>query len=117
MRRTALIPLLLLSLAAIAAAPAADQLPRPTTQPAARTPQLTAEPSAVRPGETFTLRGRGFPRNAHVALLAELPQGQRTRIGGALTGRAGRFTATIHIRPRSAPGTFVARACVDACQV
>jgi hypothetical protein len=109
MRHTALISLLLLSTAGLATAGAAQA---PTSGP-----QLTAAPAAVEAGETVTLEGRGFPRNVHVALIAKPPHGEAIRIGGALTGLRGRFTATIHIRPRSAPRALVAFACVDACRV
>ena len=85
------------------------------TSPAA--PQLTADPSAVQAGTTLTLTGTGFPRNAHVTLLAGPPDAEATRIGGATTGRRGRFTATIRIRPHSSTGAFVASACHDSCQV
>jgi hypothetical protein len=110
MRRTAIIPLLaLLSTAGIGAAQAA--------QPSTPRPQLTADPLAVQAGTTVRLQGRGFPRNVHIALLAGPPHGEATRIGGASTGRRGRFTATIHIRPQSSPAAFVALACFDACRV
>lgn len=108
MRRTTLIPLLLLSGAALAAAPA---------RAAAPAPQLTADPVAARPGSTVTLAGRGFPRETHVALFAGTPGAPRMRIGGALTGRRGRFVATIHIRARADAGALVAVACADACRV
>jgi hypothetical protein len=111
--RTALVALLLsLPVAAVAGA-------RPPAQsaPAARTPQLTADPTAVQAGGTMTLQGTGFPRNVHVTLLAGPPNADATRIGGASTGRRGRFTATIRIRPNSSAGAFVALACHDACRV
>ena len=113
LRCTALAALVLLPAATVAAA-------RPTVPPAhgvARTPQLAAEPSVVRPGETLTLEGRGFPRNAHLALLAGPPGAEAERIGGAQTGRRGRFVATIRIRKPSSAGAFVALACFDACRV
>ena len=68
-------------------------------------------------GTALTLEGRGFPRNVHVALMAKPAHGETIRIGGALTGLRGRFTATIHIRPRSTPGALTALACFDACRV
>jgi hypothetical protein len=102
LRCTALAALVLLPAAAVAAA---------------RTPQLTADPTAVQPGETLTLEGRGFPPNAHVALLAGPPSAEAQRIGGAQTGRRGRFTATIRIRTHSSAGAFVALACFDGCRV
>ena len=107
--RIALVALLLAPATAVAAA-------RPAA-PAVRTPQLTAAATAVRAGDTLTLTGTGFPRDAHVALLAGAPHKQATRIGGASTGRRGRFVATIHTRPHSDAGTFVVRACLDACRV
>lgn len=112
--RTALVACLLtLPVAAVAGArPAA-----PSSSPAARTPQLTADPTAVQAGETLTLQGTGFPSNAHVTLLAGPPNAEATRIGGASTGRRGRFTATIRIRPRSDASAMVALACHDACRV
>jgi hypothetical protein len=110
--RTALVALLL-SLPAVAVAqPAATSPPR-----AARTPQLTADPAAVRAGATLTLTGTGFPRNVRVALLAGPPNAQAARIGAASTGRRGRFTATIRIRPHSSAGPLVALACHDDCRV
>jgi hypothetical protein len=112
--RTTLVALLLsLPVAAIAAArPAA-----PSAPPAAHTPQLTADPTAVQAGDTITLHGTGFPRNVHVTLLAGPPNADATRIGGASTGRRGRFTATIRIRPHSSAGALVALACYDACRM
>jgi hypothetical protein len=71
----------------------------------------------VKPGETLRLTGRGFPRNAHLALMAGPPNGEATRIGGAQTGRRGSFTAKILIRARSSAGAFVALACFDGCGV
>jgi hypothetical protein len=110
-RRTVLVMLLLsMSFAAVVGAQAAA----PSTP---RTPQLTAAPTAVQAGDTLTLQGTGFPRNVHVTLLAGPPNAEATRIGGASTGRRGRFTATIHIRPHSSAGAFVALACHDACRV
>jgi hypothetical protein len=113
MRRAALIPLLLLTASAVTATAVA----RPAPQSAAQTPQLSVDPDAVTAGTAVTLQGQGFPRNAHVALLAGPPHEDAIRIGGATTGRAGRFTATVHIRPRSAPGPLVALACSDGCRV
>jgi hypothetical protein len=114
LRCTALAALVLLPAATVATA-------RPATPPAraaaAHAPELTAEPAAVQPGETLTLEGRGFPRNAHLALLAGPPGTEGERIGGAQTGRRGRFVATIRIRKPASAGTFVALACFDACRV
>jgi hypothetical protein len=108
--RTVLVALLLLTpTAAIAGARTATS--------AARTPQLTAAPAAVHAGDTLTLTGTGFARNVHVSLLAGPPRADAARIGGADAGRRGRFVATIHIRPNSSAGTFVARACQDSCRV
>lgn len=108
----ATLPLALLLLSSGAAVVAAS--PR---APATRTPGLTADPVAVRSGGTLTLEGTGFPRNVHVALMARPAHGEATRIGGAETGRRGHFVATIHIRPHSAAGGFVALACHDGCRV
>ncbi|HEX7291495.1 MAG TPA: hypothetical protein VF250_10255 [Conexibacter sp.] len=111
---TALAALLLLPAATVAVAQPNDA---PRVQVAERTPQLTADATAVQPGETLTLVGHGFPRNAHLALLAGPPKADAERIGGAQTGRRGSFTATIRIRARSSPGALVARACFDGCRV
>lgn len=108
-RRTTLVVILLsLAVAGVAGARAAAP---------ARTPHLVAEPTAVHAGGALTLQGTGFPRNVHVTLLAGPPNAEATRIGGASTGQRGRFTATIHIRPHSSTGAFVALACHDACSV
>ncbi len=112
--RTALVALLV-SLPTVAVAAARPT--GPSAPAVARTPQLTADPAAVRAGGTLTLRGTGFPRNVHLVLLAGPPNAEASRIGGASTGQRGRFTATIHIRPRSSAGTFVAMACHDDCRV
>lgn len=117
MRRTFLIALMLLLATTAVAAAAGRSAPQPSAHAAAPAPQLTADPLAVQPGATLTLQGRGFPRNAHVALMAGPPHGETTRIGGAQTGLRGRFTATIHIRPDSSAGRFVALACHDDCRV
>jgi hypothetical protein len=116
MHRTPLIPLILLSSAAVAAVPAA-RAGRPAPGAAVSAPQLIADRAVVQPGATLTLQGRGFPRDAHIALLARQLHGERMRIGGARTGSRGSFTATIHIRPGSAAGRVVAFACHDACRV
>jgi len=87
------------------------------SQMAERTPQLTPDRTAVKPGETLTLSGRGFPRNAHLALMAGAPKADAQRIGGAQTGSRGSFVAKIRIRARSSAGAFIARACFDACRV
>jgi hypothetical protein len=109
LRCTVLVALTLFPAAAVAAAQPAS--------PAARTPTLTAEPTAVQAGTTLTLTGTGFPRNAHISLMAGPPHADAARIGGASTGKRGRFVATIHIRPHSSAGRFVAAACYDACRV
>jgi hypothetical protein len=114
LRCTALAALALLPAATVAVAQSTAAAPR---QAATRSAQLTADPTAVQPGETVTLEGTGFPRNAHVALLAGPPHADPARIGGAQTGRRGRFVATIRIRTRSSAGAYVARACVDSCRV
>ncbi len=114
LRCTGLVALALLPAASVAFAQPAVT---PQTHAAERTPQLTADTIAVQPGETLTLTGRGFPRNAHLALLAGPPSGDTQRIGGAQTGRRGVFTAKIRIRARSSAGAFVAQACFDACRV
>ncbi|HET6448616.1 MAG TPA: hypothetical protein VFG31_05855 [Conexibacter sp.] len=103
-------------LAALVLAPA-TAVAASSGQLAARTPQLTADPVAVQPGGTLTLEGSGFPGNVHVALMAKPPHGATTRIGGAETGRHGHFLATIHIRPQSSAGAFVALACHDDCRL
>jgi hypothetical protein len=110
MRCTALVALALAPATAAAASSSAGKAP-------ARTPTLTADQVAVQAGETVTLEGSGFPRNAHITLLAGPPHGTTSRIGGAETGRRGHFVATIHIRPHSSAGTFVVRACQDECRV
>ena len=110
-RTTSLLLLVLLPSAAVAAAPAAA----PAT--ATRTPQLTAAPSEVKPGEALRLEGRGFPRNAEIVLRAGPPDGETRRIGSARTGLKGRFTAEVQIRVKSDPGRLVAFACHDACRL
>jgi hypothetical protein len=116
-----MIPVRCIALAALALLPATAALAQPTGAPpshaAERTPRLTAEPTSVAPGETLRLVGRGFPRNARLALLAGPPDGEARRIGGAQTGRRGRFVATIRIRERSDAGAWIAQACFDACRV
>jgi len=82
-----------------------------------RTPTLVATPTAVQAGSSVTLTGTGFPRNVHVSLMARPPRAEASRIGGATTGKRGRFVATIHIRPHSTAGALVAVACHDACRV
>ncbi|MFL5818196.1 MAG: hypothetical protein ACJ76L_11430 [Conexibacter sp.] len=110
-RYTALAALLLSSsVAAVAGA-------RPAAPSAPPAPQLTADRTAVQAGGTLTLQGTGFPRNAHLTLLAGPRAADASRIGGATTGRRGRFTATIHIRPHSSAGALVALACHDACRL
>jgi hypothetical protein len=79
-------------------------------------PRLTAEPFAVRPGDTLVLRGRGFPKRAEIALFVG-PPGDSTRIGGAQTGTRGRFVASIRIRRPSDPDRYLLRACHDGCRV
>ena len=108
-RRTALAALLLLPVLGLAPARGA--------RPPEAVPQLAADPVAVEPGATLSLEGRGFPPNTHIALLARPAHGEAVHIGGANSGRRGRFTATIHIRRHSDAGAFVALACVDACRV
>lgn len=113
LRCTALATLVLLPAATIAVAQPAS----PRSHATERSPRLTADSATVKPGETLTLTGRGFPRNAHLALLAGAPDGDAKRIGGAHTGQRGTFVAKIQIRARSSAGAFVARACFDACNV
>jgi hypothetical protein len=114
MPRSTLVPLLLSTTAVAAVQPALARAP----DAAARVATLTADRAVVPPGGALTLRGRGFPRNAHVALLARRQHGTAaTRVGGANTGRNGSFSATIHVRPRSSAGRFVLLACHDRCSV
>jgi len=115
LRCTALAALALLPAATVAVAQASSSPPAP--QAAAQAPQLTTDTTTVKPGETLTLTGRGFPHDAHLALLAGAPHADAQRIGGAQTGRRGSFVAKIRIRARSSAGAFVARACFDACRV
>jgi hypothetical protein len=115
-------PLRCTTLAALALLPTAtiaitQSTAAPRSHAAERAPQLTANSATVKPGETLTLTGRGFPHNAHLALLAGPPDADAKRIGGAQTGRRGTFTATIRIREHSSAGALVARACFDACNV
>jgi hypothetical protein len=115
-------PLRCTALAAVALLPAttvalAQPASAPSSHAAERTPQLTADTTTVKPGETLTLTGRDFPRNAHLALLAGPPKADAQRIGGAQTGSRGSFVAKIRIRARSSAGAFVARACFDGCRV
>jgi hypothetical protein len=114
LRCTALAALALLPAATVALAQPAGAPPSHAT---ARTPHLTADATTVRPGGSLTLTGRGFPSNARIALLGGPPDGEVRRIGGAQTGRRGRFVATIRIRERSSASAFVAKACFDACRV
>jgi hypothetical protein len=114
LRCTALAALVLLPGANAALAQAS---PAPRSHVAERTPTLTADPTAVKPGETLTLVGSGFPPNARLALLAGPPHGEAQRIGGAQTGLRGRFVAKIRIRVRSSAGPLIALACFDACRV
>jgi len=115
-------PLRCTALAALALLPAAtaalaQPASAPESQAAERTPELTAGSATVRPGETLTLTGRGFPRNARLALLAGRPNAEAQQIGDAQTGRRGSFVAKIRIRAHSSADTLVARACFDACRV
>ena len=115
-------PLRCTALAALALLPAAtvvvaQSTAAPSVDAAARTPQLTADAATVKPGETLTLSGRGFPSNAHLALLAGPHNGDAKRIGGAQTGQRGTFTAKIRIRKDSSAAALIARACFDACNV
>ena len=114
LRCTALAALALLPVATVALA---QPVSAPQSHVAERTPQLTADRTAVKPGETLTLRGHGFPHNAHLALMAGPPDGEAERIGGAQTGRRGSFTAKIQVRARSSAGPFVALACFGGCGV
>jgi len=114
LRCTALAALALLPAATIAVA---QSTAAPTSRVAERTPQLTADSATVKPGETLTLKGRGFPSNARLALLAGPTDANGKKIGGAQTGRHGTFTAKIHIRENSSAAALVARACFDACSV
>lgn len=79
-------------------------------------PSLTADPAVVTPGSALVLHGSGFPRQAHLTLLAARPHRAPVRIGSATTGTRGGFVATIRIRARSAAGTFVASACSERCR-
>ncbi|HEU4701181.1 MAG TPA: hypothetical protein VFS37_01770 [Conexibacter sp.] len=115
-------PLRCTTLAALALLPAAtvavaQSTAAPRLAAADQTPQLTTASATVKPGETLTLKGRGFPSNAHLALLAGPPNAGTRRIGGAQTGRRGTFTAKIRVRADSSAGALVARACFDACTV
>jgi len=114
LRCTALTALALLPVATIAVA---QSTAAPRSDTAARAPQLTAASATVKPGETLTLTGRGFPSNAHLALLAGPHDGDAKRIGGAQTGQRGTFTAKIRIRKNSSAAALIARACFDACNV
>jgi hypothetical protein len=109
--------ILLFAVALLPVGVAAARPATPTAHAGARTPTLTVDPTAVRAGGTVTLTGTGFPSNVHVSLLAGPPHAEATRIGGASTGRRGRFVATIRIRPQSSAGALVALACHDACRV
>jgi hypothetical protein len=115
-------PLRCTALAALALLPAttiamAQPAAAPRTQAAARTPELTTDSATVKPGETLTLTGRGFPGNVHLVLRAGPPDAEAQRIGAAQTGRRGTFTAKIRIRARSSAGMMVALACFDSCRV
>jgi len=114
LRCTALAALALLPAATIAVA---QSTAAPRAGASARAPQLTAASATVKPGETLTLTGRGFPRNAQLVLLAGRRDGAAKRIGRAQTGRRGSFTAKIRIRDDSTAAAMVARACFNACSV
>jgi hypothetical protein len=114
LRCTALAALALLPAATIAVA---QSTAAPRSEAAAGTPQLTADAATVKPGETLTLKGRGFPSNARLALLAGPRSGDAKRIGSAQTGRRGTFTAKVRIRKDSSAAAMIARACFDACNV
>src|SRR5690242_17733727 len=114
LRCTALAALALLPAATIAMAQSAAP---PRIQAAERTPELTADSATVKPGDTLTLTGHGFPSNAHLALRAGRSDAEAQRIGGARTGRRGSFVAKIRIRARSSAGAFVTLACFDGCRV
>lgn len=107
LRGLIVVPILLLAVASAEGAPPA----------AVPVPQLTAEPQTATPGSSLVLHGRGFPRNARIALLAGPPGAEAERVGGAQTGRRGIFSATIRIRANADAGRFVALACYDACRV
>ncbi len=114
LRCTALTALALLPAATIVVA---QSTAAPRIQAAERTPKLTADSATVKPGETLTLKGRGFPSNAHLALLAGPTDADGKKIGSAQTGRRGTFTAKIQIRKHSSAAALIARACFDACSV
>jgi hypothetical protein len=116
MRETLVRPLLV-ALAMLACGACAAVASTGAGPSAAGTARLTANPTAVHPGERLELHGSGFPANARLTLLAGSPHGRRSRIGSAVTGRRGTFVATIRVRSRAAAAAFVALACQDGCRV
>jgi len=80
-------------------------------------PRLTIDRTAVQPGAAVHLTGSGFPHTAHLVLLAGAREHGAKPIGSAVTGARGGFVATVRVRRRASPGSFVVVACSDACHL
>jgi hypothetical protein len=84
--------------------------------PAAGEPSLTSADVRVPAGEVLVVRGRGFPADVHVTLLAGKRRAKVEPIGAARTGRRGGFVARITIERDAAAGRYLAVACHDRCR-
>lgn len=78
---------------------------------------LTADDARVPAGEVLVLRGRSFPRDAHIVLRAGRAGDETERIGRARTGRRGSFVAEVRIDAETPAGRYVAVACHDRCRI
>lgn len=80
-------------------------------------PVLLTDDARVTAGEALVVRGRGFPKNAHISLRAGRDGKGTSRIGSAETGRRGAFVARVRIDEDAHAGRYVAMACHDHCKV
>jgi phosphonate transport system permease protein len=71
-------------------------------QPPESGPRLIAEPPCANAGETFRLRGEGFPPNAGVKLSWRLPDQRALSIKRTVTNENGVFEQEVQARPIAA---------------
>ena len=80
-------------------------------------PSVRITPLIVARGDTITVTGRGWARNAIVDLLIGPPQSEASPVGRARTTSAGTFRRRLRIVRTTMPGRWVLLGCRRDCRV
>jgi len=95
-----------------AVAPTDTPQATPTTGVSAGAGTVTLSPSSIKPGDTFTVRGQGWPANTTVTITGAFPN-NTAQLGQTMAGDDGSFKVDVALNADTTPGTYIIRVTDD----